>query len=54
MMLEKNNQVMNVGQTEFIKLVLDLFKLFTFQKLHKAITTLIEQMWRQETFVNTH
>jgi hypothetical protein len=42
MMFESNNQVMNVGWTQFWKLVLNLLELFVIQKLHNAITTIMK------------
>ncbi len=43
MMLERNNQGMNIGWIQFIKLVLDLFQMFALHEFHSAITTIIEQ-----------
>jgi hypothetical protein len=44
-MLEKSNEVTNVGRAQFIKLVMDVLQLLTFEKLHYAITTIIKQMF---------
>ncbi len=52
-MLERNNKVTNVGRVQFTKLVLDVFQLLTFKKLHYAITTIIEQMPIQEGLAST-
>jgi hypothetical protein len=41
-MFEKNNKITNVRRAQFTKLVLDLLQLFTFEKLHFTIATIIE------------
>jgi hypothetical protein len=48
MMFETNNKVKNVGRAQFTKLVLDVFQLLTFEKLHYAIAIIIEQMPSQK------
>ncbi len=52
-MLERNNEVINVGEAPFTKLFLDVFKLFTVDRFHYAIVTIIEQMPGQESFTTT-
>ncbi len=52
-MLEKKNEVTNVGKVQFIELVLDLLQLLTFEKLHFTITTTIEQMFNQKGLAST-
>ncbi len=47
-MLERNNKFANVGRVQFIKLVLNVFQLLTYEKLHCAIITIIKQMPSQE------
>jgi hypothetical protein len=46
MMFERNNKIniMNVGRVQVTKLVLDLFQLFTFDKLHFTIITIIKHL----------
>jgi len=41
-MLERSNEVTNIGKTQFTKLVLDLLQLLTFEKLHFTIVIIIE------------
>jgi hypothetical protein len=53
-MLEKSNEVINVGEAPFTKLFLDVFELFTVDRFHYAIVTIIEQMPGQESFTTTH
>jgi hypothetical protein len=44
MMLQRSNEVMNVGRAQSTKLVLNLLQLLTFEKLHFTITTIIKHM----------
>jgi hypothetical protein len=47
MMLERINEVTNVGRPQFVELVLDVLQLLTFEKLHYAIAKIIEHMPNQ-------
>jgi hypothetical protein len=52
-MLEKTNEVTNVGKVQFINFVLDLLQLFTFEKLHFTIATIIEHMLNKKGLAST-
>jgi len=53
-MLERSNEVINIGEAPFTKLVLDMFKLLIVDKFHYAIVIIIEQMFGQEIFTSSH
>ncbi len=52
-MFERNNKVTNFRRAKFIELVLDVFQLLIFKKLHCAITRIIEQVTHQKGFIST-
>jgi hypothetical protein len=41
---QEKNKVMNIGRVQFIKLVLDVLQLLTFEMLHCAITRVMKQV----------
>jgi len=40
-MLERSNEVKNIGRVQFIELVIDLFQLLIFEKFHFTIAIII-------------